>query len=199
MKTAIQKFNFLVRRFPNSKFIHIIRNPYSNLVSLIRYKGKKSYPTLEKIVSTLVQSHYYMYRNERLISNYKIIKYEDLVSDTEETMKSIALFLNIEYNENLVIPTVNGKKWEGNSVTKERFDGVSDKRLNSWKNQIRDWEIQVINNNLEHVLKRFSYPKLIPGKMVYYKHPTESIRKYIVNRIYVRRSNSLFQKFRNNK
>ncbi len=42
------------KAFPTCKFIHIIRNPFSNLVSLRRYKGMShGYPLIHRVLQTM--------------------------------------------------------------------------------------------------------------------------------------------------
>ena len=65
--------------YADAKFIHILRNPYANVVSLRRHIGRKGYPFLAQIILALKNSFYNLYRNRRLIDNYLIIKYEDLI------------------------------------------------------------------------------------------------------------------------
>ena len=52
-------------------------------------------------------------------SNYKVIRYEDLTADTAAVMKEIALFLNICWDDCLLIPTVNSQPAKANTMYKE--------------------------------------------------------------------------------
>jgi hypothetical protein len=183
----------LSRMFPNSKFIHIIRNPYSNLVSLRKYKGRKNYPYLDKITKALFESYYFMYRNEKIIENYKVIKYEDLVSDTHSVMKEISNFLETEYSINMVKPSINnGQKWEGNSVSDRKFSGVSNQRLNRWERDIYGIEIEMVNRVFPHILERFNYEKKNSNKNIWTFCKKENFKTYAVNRLLLKRHKVLF-------
>ena len=76
----------LQRLFPNAKFIHIIRNPYNNLLSFrdYRFKMNHRFPSLRDLVESLKVNYYYLYKNQELINDYLVMKYEDIVYDTKE-------------------------------------------------------------------------------------------------------------------
>ena len=50
--------------FPNSKFIHIVRNPYANLVSLRKFKSSKGYPKIRNIIGVLNDNFYNIEKNK---------------------------------------------------------------------------------------------------------------------------------------
>ena len=119
----------LQKLFPNAKFIHIMRNPYANLLSFrdYRFKMNNRFPSLRDLVECLKVNYYYLYKNQELIDDYLVVKYEDIAMNTKEEMIKISQFLNIPFNENLLSPTVNGKRWEGNSTQNKKFTGVETK------------------------------------------------------------------------
>jgi len=68
--------------YPEARFIHILRNPYSNLVAIRKFlsiKKSRSFPILKSAVYAMYNSYYHLFKNRRLIKNYKVIKYEDLL------------------------------------------------------------------------------------------------------------------------
>ena len=177
----------LSKIYPDAKFVHIIRNPYSNLVSLRKYKGEKEYPYIDLLIKTLNNSYLNLYRNEKIIDNYRIVKYEDLVSDVHGEMIKLADFLGLSFKENLTIPTVNNKRWKGNSTSGKEFKGVSNKRLEKWKNQIYDNEIAAVNKYFPHILDRFKYEKIKNPNKIISKNPQETLKKIVVNKIFLAR------------
>ncbi|GGW87146.1 sulfotransferase family protein [Salegentibacter mishustinae] len=183
----------LQKIYPNAIFIHIIRNPYSNLVSLRKYKTIKGYPRLHKPIMALNDSYYYLYRNERLIENYKIIQYEDLITNPKQIILDICKSFNLEYKNEMLVPTVdNGKKWGGNSTSDIEFSGITNKKINEWKKQISPSEIALINKLFPHILERFDYDKLKTGK-VYNRNPHESLKTYLFNRFLLKYGKEIFQ------
>jgi hypothetical protein len=176
----------LAHIFPEAKFIHIIRNPYANWVALRKYKSLNNTggPLLYRIANTFINSYYFLYRNQRLINNYKILKYEDLLMDSEKTMIEISNFLDIQYNENLLQPTNNGTLWKGNSTSDRKFNGLHSSNINEWQKHIKAIDIYYVNKLFKHILNDFNYNILSNKKGFYKKLPYENFNKYLLNRIY---------------
>ena len=75
--------------FPNAKFVHIVRNPYSNIVSFRRFfTSGGTYPLLNRMISSMRNNYYFLYKNRDLIPNYYIIRYEDLVQNFDKEIKT---------------------------------------------------------------------------------------------------------------
>lgn len=121
----------IAKLFPNAKFIHILRDPLSNIVSLkkldmyMNWKGsaldharviRKLFGSAKSNVEVLGENR------------YLIVKYEDLVKDPSAIMHRISGFLNISFNEILLTPTENGLPAVSNSMfPQERVKGkISD-------------------------------------------------------------------------
>src|SRR4030095_9600560 len=133
----------LQKLFPNAKFIHLIRNPYDNLLSFRNYRLRqgKRFPSLRDLVESLKVNYYYLYKNQELIDSYFVLKYEDLVTDTENQMRAISKFLEIPFNTTLLVPTTNGSPWEGNSSQDKKFTGISKERIGHIDKQITKVEV----------------------------------------------------------
>lgn len=171
--------------YPQAKFIHIIRNPYSNFVSLRKYKSIDfGYPIIRRMLRTLYNNYYYLYRNQKLIKNYFIIRYEDLVTNPSKWLKKISNFLDIEFQNSLLEPTYRGVRWKGNSLSDKNFTEISPIRLNSWKKEINPIEIIYINHLFKFVLKDFDYSFFNKTGSFWNPAPGESIKRYFANRLY---------------
>lgn len=183
--------------YPKAKFIHIVRNPYSNLVSLRKYVAKKTkhpkslfwnrdpdhFPHLRNPVTSMIDSFYDLRRNERICKNYLVITYEDLVADTFGIMKSVAEFLKIDFDNLLLQPTILQNDWKGNSIRGKEFNGVSDINLDNWKGEISDFEIYIVNKLFGQILKQYNHPILKPKKeTLWQRAPKESLMNYLLNR-----------------
>lgn len=174
----------LKNMFPDAKFIHIVRNPYANLVALRRYQmRRKSYPLIPHNLSALKNSFYYLYRNQRQIEPYLVVRYEDVLLDTKSTMMKIANFIGINYDENLIEPTSLGSQWEGNSSRNQRFDGVSSQNMNLWQDDVNHFEIHLVNQTFEFVLQDYGYEKILPKHNYFLPVSGEKPKTYLINRI----------------
>ncbi len=176
----------LSRWFPKAKFIHIVRNPYSNLVSLRKYrqKGSGQYPSLPIILKTLEYNFTYLENNRMSIPNYLVLKYEDLLLETEPEMKRLADFLGIEYVSSMLHPTFGGESWNGNSTSDEKFEGVSSKNIDAWKDLIFPHEVHFINQMFGSEMKSVGYDMITPGGSFWKKAKQEKWKMYFYNRLF---------------
>lgn len=175
--------------FPQSKFIHILRNPYSNLVTLRKYMQKlhPSYPHLDKLIKSVSDSFYYASKNVELIEDYRVIRYEDIVSETENVMKNLAQFLGVDFIESLLQPSYLGKAWSGNSVSDSSFKTVSTERLDPWKREINTLEIQTVNTFLGDAVVANGYSFLPAEGGTLWPMRRERVKEYIANRVNLKR------------
>lgn len=152
----------LARYFPGARFIHIVRNPYATLVAVRRMLQKKGtrFPYLWPMASSLHNSYHHLFTNRLAMPRYLCIRFEDLVCDTATTMQQVAGFLGIDYRESLARPTSLGEHWQGNSTSNEAFGGISRRPLETWKEQITDYEIALANMIAEPVLETFGYGRM---------------------------------------
>lgn len=177
----------LQKIFPNAKFIRILRNPYSNIVSLRNFQiHNNTYPLMHRMLSTMENSYYWLYKNKFLLNskNYKVIKYEDLVSKPESVMQDIASFLQIPFTSEMLDPTVLNIPWKGNSTTGDKMKGISTKRLDAWKDSIHPIEIFYINKLFPFVLEDYGYKKLSMKGSFFKPAKLENPARYFVNRLY---------------
>jgi len=173
--------------FPDCRFIHIVRNPYASLVATRKQKAgsKGRYPFLGGIVGSIHNSYYNLDRNERVLDDYLVVRYEDLVLATGETMHRIADFIGIPFCDEILTPTLMGEPWGGNSTSDRVFNEVSSAPLQNWESEITDLEIRMVNAWLKPVLDRFGYERLSLGKSRYWPVRGESLKTYVRNRAFL--------------
>ncbi|MHA1768088.1 MAG: sulfotransferase family protein [Promethearchaeota archaeon] len=171
--------------FPRAKFIHIVRNPYANIVSLRKFKSiYHDFALIPRVIKSLYNSYYYLYKNSKIIQNYYILKYEDLVTEPELQIKKICQFLNLPFEDILLIPTYQGKPWVGNSTSGEPFRGIESSRLNKWKKEIHPMEIYYVNKIFPFVLRDYGYEIISQSGSFWKKARGENLKRYLYNRIY---------------
>jgi len=174
----------LQRMFPDCRFIHIVRNPYATIVSIRKsiQKQRSSFPFMGRVILSLYNSYYYLFKNQIALDNYLVIKYEDLAAHTKNTMENVSSFLGIPFQECLLKPTQLGKPWEGNSTSNKKFESVSAVPLDLWKKSITHYEIHLINTIAEPVIEKYGYNYLTTEKSKYWPVKGESFRTYFRNR-----------------
>ena len=116
-----QGAKLLVADFPNTKFIHVVRDPIQAILSLINhyyggnmYKYKRSY--------VIEQTFIHFLKILPLVDGYqdksRFIKLEDLHLDSERTMGKLIKFLDVDWNDCLLKSTFNGLMWWNLAITK---------------------------------------------------------------------------------
>ncbi len=99
-------------------------------------------------------------------------------------MNDVANFLEIPFAETLTTPTLIGEAWKGNSSTGQQFKEISTEPLTSWKAQIYQFEIELVNSFLGPVVEYLGYEKvsLENSKARYFPIKNERLETYIKNR-----------------
>jgi len=175
----------LAKYFPDAKFIHLVRNPYANVVSLRKFKSRNfGAPLFFRLLDTLKTSYYFLHRNSNLITHYKIITYEELVMHPEKVIPTLCSFLNIKEDELLYQPTLLGKPWRGNSSRGEKHNKISSSSVDRFKNEIHPIEVYYVNRLFNSVIDRYDYEK-IPYTGGFWKPLRgENMVRYLANRLY---------------
>ncbi|MDF1696371.1 MAG: sulfotransferase [Saprospiraceae bacterium] len=105
-------FASFLRSFENGKVIHMVRNPFDTIASL----QKRGYDLYYAVGIYLLNS--VCGASVMTSSRCLTVKYEDLISDPEITVRSICSFLDVPYQSRMLIP--QGEK-------------VSEPKLYGWK------------------------------------------------------------------
>lgn len=179
----------LAAAFPGARFIHIIRDPVDNIVTLRNYVSGQSYPVLRPLIEGIRLSMVLAHRNSAISTRYMVIRYEDLVMAPQPTMERVADHLEISYDEGLLNPTVSGEKWGGNSLYVAQRDRISTGSVGIGHKSATVLERAAISKELGALAAAFGYraeypsPNLVslsvPG-------PGERPRQYILNRLEAR-------------
>jgi hypothetical protein len=109
----------LNKKFPKAKFIHVLRDPLNNIVSLkklYQLRGWKSTSLLH--AQTIKNLFRAAKKNQEGLGNdkYLIVSYEHLTADPNNIMNKICSFLDIPFCETLLTPTENGQAAKSNSM-----------------------------------------------------------------------------------
>ncbi len=167
--------------FPESYFIHIIRNPYDNLLALRKFKYTSNYPSLHELVNVIRDSFLHAENNLKIINNYIVLKYEDLCDNPEKIMHDLSSVLGLKYVDSLLNPTVRNSPWKGNSSKNITFNKI-EKHFSGIK-EISPIEAELINRRCENSMKLWEYELLHVAKYSYlFPNKNEKLKTYIRNR-----------------
>lgn len=158
-------FEEIKKWFPESKFIQLVRDPRDNFAS-IKSGVENYYSKIGEDNNHSLSSLIYRVRlglglgflyNKIYSKNFVSIRFEDLVKSPKNIMNKICEFLEIDFHDNLLIPTKLGQPFTGNSFENNIFHEISSKNVNSWRKRIDDKEAIIIEFFLENEIKCFKY------------------------------------------
>lgn len=113
------------------KLVYIVRDPRDVYTSLSKRKEIARRQTIQDLRGLISFCVCWQTKVRRVMcyqkkhQNVGIFRYEDLLLTTENTLRRLCEFLQIDYCEELLQPTRHGKPWRGNSVYSEGFKGLS--------------------------------------------------------------------------
>jgi protein-tyrosine sulfotransferase len=128
----------IIKKFPNVKFIHIIRDPLENLVSLKKFsllrKSRFNATDGASRIKSLIDLGW-KNRDQLGQERYLIVHYENLINSLLENLKTICNFLEINFSDSLCTPTVHSIPASSNSSHRERIkvgEVVKQNRTSRW-------------------------------------------------------------------
>ena len=157
--------------FPNSKFIRIMRDPRSNIQSLSRHLlfyqktmhppvgayRKRSLP-LHILKDIMLNSLKFSFNEEKNKNIHKIIKYEDILNNTEIAMKDFCLWTGLKFDNIMLKITRDGKPYSTYSKTQNQIINKVEKKLSfSWIKSINKLNLRAYEFLFLDCLKRFNY------------------------------------------
>ncbi len=183
-----EKYVYIYQRWfkENAIYLHIIRDPRDNFATL---KKKRPQLTLKEFSVNWGFLCGIALWARKAIPHYYCIRYEDLVREPVQELQKICSLLRIRFADSLLLPTRNGKPWQGNSLYGTKFHAISPRSVGRYKEQLRDEEIQYLEEALHKYMLEFDYelehkgiqklqhevPKMIETKIsrwhLQYRHP----------------------------
>ena len=110
--------------YPDGRLISLIRDPRNWFPSALRH-GPKLYGDLRQAIMQWNESAQAMLQNKKLYGDrIRLLKFEDLVADTEGVMRYLATFLDIEFDDILAVPTFNKSPIKAHTSFKVENHGI---------------------------------------------------------------------------
>ena len=149
--------NTLMELFPNSKFIHIVRDGRAVASSIMKLGwgpneiNKAAHFWNEKIAYGLAAELHW--GKDRVL----LIRYEDLLTNSEATMIKICQFLNIDYQRDMI----EGLGFRVPDYTSKQHALVgqkpNQKRINDWEVKLKPRQIEIFESTTHGLLTYFGY------------------------------------------
>ena len=152
--------------FPDAKFIQILRDPRDNYAALkagvsnyYSELGEGERETLASLINRSSLGFKYARINQDILGQdrYKVVRFEDVVQKSEETMADIANFLGVTYNEILLTPTFLGQAVDGNSYEGVKMPTISGANIGRWPERISEEEAKIIEFHFAGIMEPYGY------------------------------------------
>ncbi|MFH1334395.1 MAG: sulfotransferase [Pseudomonadota bacterium] len=145
--------------FPDGHIVHVVRNPFS------AYSDTKKrpfpLPFQQYICSWNLYHHIVLMHQQHYPENITIIRYEDLVDNSQVVMERIAAKIGIAFKETMLHPSWNGMDLTNNIYPWGTIvSATSEANLHAISELNKD-EKQYIKKTSELLLKYFGYDQLV--------------------------------------
>jgi len=162
-----QYIEIINKLYLNAKYIHIIRDGRDVALSFLKTKwyGDSLVETLNKwsndVLKILEDSERFLEKDQ-----ITIISYEDLILNTQETLKKVCKFIGVSFEENMLnvnnIPEMTNKGWS-NIISSDSYNEWLEKKNQMFfSDSVYRWKkdpslFENIPDNVKKTLKRFGY------------------------------------------
>jgi hypothetical protein len=166
-ETSIEIYaRHLFEWFPDAKFIHLIRDPRDTFAALkagiegrYRHFGDDANTIIHSLLERCHLGMEMADLNQQRFGtgSYKIVRFEDLVTSPDTSLRDMCEFLGISYQESLMVPTLLGNPTRGNNFEKMDFSRISTRNVGAWPGRILPDEAKVIEFHFSDLMPRFQY------------------------------------------
>ena len=137
---------------PNAKIIHCVRDPFDNILSIYRAhfaQGSRYSSSIEDTAKLYMVEKQIMHEYSNEFPNRIFtINYENLVSDSESTIRKLIKWLGWEWDNKYLSPELNTRSIATASSVQVRSP-INTKSICSWKNYstLLEPAIQIISKD----------------------------------------------------
>ncbi|WP_420386052.1 sulfotransferase family protein [Roseivirga sp.] len=165
------------------KFVHIIRDPRA-IIASNKKSSTGAYPILF-LIRQWRKSAAFALRN-RGRNNFFLIRYEDMVSNPDDYLRSMLTFIGVPFHSNVVNANTyrdgSGKQWTQNTSYQAK-EGINTKSMEKWRTVLDTEEISIVEGLCQHEMKALDYEfdqtSFPIREMLNYDLPAETIADWI--------------------
>lgn len=152
----------ILNSYPKAKIISLFRDPRAKAYSEIKAQfGSSSVMISTKRWRKYVELHD-QFKEELPDHQYMMIRYSDLISNVEDTLRTVCNFLKVSFEEDMLnyynreeTGFAKGEK----SWKKQTLKPLQENKNEEWKSSLKDWEIALIEKTASDYLEKMDYPK----------------------------------------
>ncbi|WFB36560.1 sulfotransferase [Kiritimatiellota bacterium B12222] len=152
------RLKYLCKKYPNSKYIFMVRDCRDGLSSVRRNPNAKAHNVMSyaKLWNGSVEKYLNLpggFENKVLL-----VRYEDLCREKEKVLDKVLSFLNLEYQPEMIntskISMSEVSKQEGHTRLK---DEISDKTVGGWKKDLSEKDYDTLMRICGENMKKLGY------------------------------------------
>lgn len=131
----------LIRTFPKAKFVVLLRNPLEVLSSIYNTWVKQRFANIKDMKKDILDAPALLLK---AIENYPDriykLRYEDIINDTEDEMKKLFQYLNLDFKEEFIhYGDLSKEKWTmGDQENVYKYSEPIKASIGKWKSSIND-------------------------------------------------------------
>lgn len=160
----------IIRLFPDSKFVFLLRDPRAGYLSRKQKINFRSTNIYFNAYRWLLYNQEVLKFVKQYPEKFFILRYEDLVSDTENEMRRMAAFFGFDYDERMMRFHENVTKNSFEKAASEKQERaltkysdlskpVNTNRMNAWEGELNAEEIHIIDSITSQLASVFGYEK----------------------------------------
>lgn len=155
----------LLELFPDAKFIHLVRDPRDNIISLknVDFEGPFT-ALLAYRWEHSARKLYYI--KKKHAAQFYTIRYEDLVSEPTRYYREMCDFLSIPYNDSVFeFYKKQGEAMKKFNIEKmmkyhkSLFSPINNSKVNLWKTQLPELDIKITEFVAGKWISRYGYER----------------------------------------
>jgi len=140
--------NFYLDTYPQSRVLHIIRDPRAVMASHKAFIPRDAVMPAGRFFAQAAIARDSLRNYGRFREHPRVhgLRYEDLVTSPEDVMRQVSNFLNIEFHDSLLQPTILGKLWGQNSsfIRKKTNTSIDSSKLKGYLRKLNGLELYYI-------------------------------------------------------
>lgn len=162
----IEVFPELQDCLPNAKYIFVVRDPRAIVASLLEVGRKMRADSIDapaylrrtRYAVEFVNMMWEKGRQALLKDHVLLLHYEDIISDTESTVRKLSAFVGIPFEEAML--QIQSSKWDAPEFkageaywyTKEQLEmAISKQSTEKWKENLSAYDLYLIDHKLKRI------------------------------------------------
>lgn len=149
--------------YPDAKFIHLIRDGRDVAISYVEMESMRCYDP--DFYWTLAMRRRRTYLNSSYAGQILEVKYEDLVTSPEPTLRSVCGFLEEEFEPGMLNwqPLTDLVPERERAIHRRLAEPLRQEAIGVWQRKLSRWECFAIESCLQRDLRRLGYPLRFSG------------------------------------